>query len=268
MTSESTDSQYIPKFIQKVPWYYQLNYNETSSLDTAETINDAFAHQRKQVLNNINAPLGGTKDGFKSLDDYDAKRDRWQSTGDEEWDNIVNGWNKTKTKSNLDKCLKEDSDDTDYELELEELGLDQKHLNFHHKEDPMERANRDRLDVPAYIMGITSNEGGKIRYGQDSLATIVHQDSAFVRENKDEDEFKRMQTFAWEKNRQHEKEQQIKLYYSELRGELDVTVTQANLDYVVEASPTLLMMKAKEEEKKAKEESQKKIKKLLDRYGG
>lgn len=270
MTSEGTGSQYIPKFIQNVPWYYKLNNKNTSSSDSTESIQDAFLHQRKEVLNNLNSnKKSDANDGvIQSLDDYDAKRDHWQGTADEEWDNIVSGWNETKTKSNLDKSMMEDSDDTDYELELEELGLHQKHLKSNHLEDPMERANRDRLDVPAYIIGITANEGGKIRYGEDSLAAIVHEDSAFVRQSKDENELKQIQTFAWEKNIQHEKEQQLKLYRSELSGELDVTVTQANLDYVVEASPTLLMMKAKEKEKKAKDESQKKLKKLMDRYGG
>lgn len=271
MTSEGNESQYIPKFIQNVPWYYKLKEQTTTSLEAStETIKDAFAHQRKLVVNNLNASLKALPNNglIESLDDYDAKRDRWQSTADEEWDNIVSGWNETKTKSNLDKSAMEDSDDTDYELELEELGLNQKHLKSNHQEDPMERANRDRRDVPAYIMGITSNEGGKIRYGQDSLATIVHQDSAFVRESKDQDEFKKIQTFAWEKSKEHEKEQQMKLFYSELKGELDVSVSQANLDYVAEASPTLLMLKAKEREKRAKDESQKKLKKLMDKYGG
>lgn len=259
MSSDSTPSQYIPKFIQNIPWYYKLRNTETSTASNE----DGLAHQRKHSLQ-TNSATNATVD---SLDDYDAKRDHWQGNADAEWNTIVKDWDNVKEKSMNNSALNEDSDDTDYELELEELGLDRKHLKSNHLEDPGERANRDRHDVPAYIMGITTNEGGKIRYGQDSLATIIHQDSDFVRESKDEADFKKIQTFAWEKNKQHERELLMKLYKSEVTGEQAEGITQANLDYIVEASPTLMMMQARAKEKKAREESEKRLKKLKERYG-
>lgn len=268
MSTENSDSQYIPNFIRDVPWYYKLNDKKTNDRDHQNPEKDRFAHQRKTTpkANIKHGLLSASTNGIdQSLNDYDAKRDRWQGYADEEWDSIVESWNTVKP-GNADLC-QEDSDETTYELELEELGLERKYLKSDNLENPLERATRDRANVPEYILGITSNEGGKLRYGRDSLASLVHQDSEFVRENKDEQDFKKIQAFAWEQNKKHEKELQIKLFYNEIRGEQNGDVTQANLDYVVEASPTLMMMKAREKERKAKEESDKRIKRLMERYG-
>lgn len=267
MASEGSGSQYIPKFIQNVPWYYKLQ--KPKDEEQKEQL-DAFAHQRKLgVGTDLNAAQTSESrlDAVDALDDYDAKRDHWRNNAEEQWDEIVGNWDQNKNKLRKNAYDQNDSDDTDYELEIEELGLDPKHLRSYNLEDKEERSNRDRNNVPAYIMGITANEGGKVRYGQDSLGSIVLQDSEFVRESKDEQDLKKMQEFAWEKNKQHEKEQQMKQYYSEVKGEVDDTLTQTNLDYVVEASPTLLMLKAKEKEKKALAERAAKHKKLMERYG-
>lgn len=243
---------YVPKFIQEVPWYYKLKKTDSSP-------QDAFAHQRNE---------NATKDhGLSSLDGYDGKKDRWHGHADEEWDKIVDGWEKNKSKSQLHSNDKNDSDDTDYELELQELGLKRTHLKSGNLEDPLGGAIRDRHDVPTYILGINANEGGKIRYGKDSLAAVVHQDSEFVRESKDEQDFRKIQAFAWEKNEQHKRETQRKQFYSEVSGEQNKNLTQANLDYVVEASPTFIMMKAREKEQQERIEAEKRLRKLREKYG-
>lgn len=264
--NDTTDSSYVPKFIQNVPWYYKLKKDDKDG----QASKDSYAHQRKlDSLKNhaLSASVAGTTDAGTGLqEDYEVKRDHWQGHAEQEWDEIVGGWDTNKAVVKLSESNQDDSDDTDYELELQELGLERWQLKSN-RLGPLTNIDREQGEVPSYILGITANEGGKVRYGQDSLAAIVHQDSEFVRERKEEEDFKKIQAFAWEKNKQHEREQQMKQFQNEVSGQLNESLTQANIDYVVEASPTLLMMKAREKEKKKKEESDKKMRKLMEKYG-
>lgn len=253
------DNQYIPKFILNVPWYY-------SELQGQE--NDAFVHQRKD------ASLTGDNAKNAQDQDFSAKRDRWHGYKAEEWDEILAKWDEIKKANRLSQQDNEDSDDTDYELELQELGIERSEFQRGFVEDPLEKSIKERKYTPAYILAINANQGGKIRIGKDSTKSVANDESDFVKEpSKEEKDFKQMRQFAWEQNQQYEQEKLRELYQKQLANlsnpnaeAVDNTVP-IELGFSVEASPTLIMMKKREEDKKKKEASEKRKKSLLDRYG-
>lgn len=276
MSGDQDGNQYIPKYIQNVPWYY-----DTGSKDK----NDALAHHRKNpneatVDQSLPQVGQGIKDEFQIVDgyevrvaeDYAAKRDRWHGHTAAEWEEILEKWDTIKKAKGGAKQDQNDSDDTDYELELEELGLDRKVLNSGHIEDPLEKSIRDRRDVPAYIRAINANQGGKIRLGKDSTAGVTNDDSEFVKESKDVTELRQMQKFAWEQNKQYEEKKLKELYQAQLASlndpyaEVDSTVP-VDLDLSVEASPTLMMLKNKENEEKKRAAAELRKQLLMNRYG-
>lgn len=265
-------NQYLPKYIQNVPWYYK---NDQAATD------DALYHHRKNAGEKIDFsdPQAGSgiRDNFESVDghfvrgdgDYDAKRDRWHGHSNEEWDDILAKWDKIKKKTPVEE---NETDDTDYELELQELGLERKQIQSMLKEDPMEKAIRDRSDVPAYIMAINANAGGKIRLGKDSTKGLVSEDSDFVKESKDVTEMKQIQQFAWEQNQAYQKKKEKELFHAQLSAAYDPyaavdSAVPVDLNLSVEASPTLMMLKNRENEKKKVKAREEKRNKLLDRYG-
>lgn len=273
------DNLYIPKFILNVPWYYR---------ELQDTSNDAFRHQRRDPTDSSieqGGPLAGTgiNDTFKVVDgvklkedegDFAAKRDRWHGYDAAEWDEIFSKWDSIKKSKKPQTNAPDDSDDTDYELELQELGIDRKEFTKGFVEDPVERSIRERKYTPAYILAINANEGGKIRIGKDSTRGIANDDSDFVRQiSKDERDLNQMQQFAWEQNKQYELQKLRELYQKQLAdlsnpsAEAVDTTVPVELGFSVEASPTLMMMKKKEEDKKKKEAGEKRKRSLLDRYG-
>lgn len=264
-----TDNLYIPKFILNVPWYYKELHGG----------DDALIHQRKDLSSGPieggpTAGAGIDDAGDKETDDFASKRDRWHGYNAEEWDEVFAKWDSIKKSKKPTNTEAEDSDDTDYELELQELGIDRKDFTKGFVEDPLEKSIRERKYTPAYILSINANQGGKIRIGKDSTRGIANDESDFVKQpSKDERDFSRMQHFAWEQNKQYEQEKQRELYQKQLANMsnpnaqvLDSTVP-VELGFNVEASPTLMMMKQKEEDRKKKEISDKRKKSLLDRYG-
>lgn len=271
------DNQYLPKYIQSVPWYFKTGKKSSDN-------DDLLAHHRKHPNSeptDHSIPSAGTgiKDEYVRVDgheirqdgDYSAKRDRWHGTTLEDWDEILEKWNTIKKKTQVEED-NNDSDDTDYELELNELGLQRKDLRVNLKEDPLEKLIRDRRDVPAYILAINGNEGGKIRLGQDLTAAITNSDSEFVKESKDVTELRQMQKFAWEQNKQYEEKKQKEIFQKQLASmsdpyaQVDDTVP-VELGLSVEASPTLMMLKNRENEEKKKQALEKKKNALLARYG-
>lgn len=265
------DNLYIPKFILNVPWYY----NELHGSD------DAFKHQRKEATSapaEAGTTIGqGLDDNGKTTNeanDFAAKRDRWHGYNAEEWDEIFAKWDSLKKSKSPKHTEESDSDDTDYELELQELGIARKDFQRGYLEDPIEKSIRERKYTPAYILAINANEGGKIRIGKDSTRGIINDESDFVAEpSKEEKDLNRMQQFAWEQNKHYEQEKLTELYQRQLANmsnpnaeAVDFTVP-VDLDFSVEASPTLMMIKKKEEDKKKKDASDKRKKGLLDRYG-
>lgn len=271
------DNQYLPKYIQNVPWYFKAGNNDKSK-------EDELYHHRKNpnqapIDHSVPQAGGGIQDEFDNVDgheirkdgDYSAKRDRWHGTTLADWDEILAQWNTIK-KATQKPDETNDSDDTDYELELEELGLTRKDLRVDLKEDPLEKSIRDRRDVPAYILAINANEGGKIRLGQDSTAALVSNNSDFVKESKDVEELRQMQKFAWDQNKLYEEKKLRELFQKQLASlsdpyaEVENTVP-VDLDLSVEASPTLMMLKNRQNEEKKRRAVEKKKNSLLDRYG-
>lgn len=270
------DNLYLPKYIQNVPWYFKTGNEKTKT--------DELSHHRKDpnqapIDHRIPQAGSGIRDEFDSVNgheirkdgDYSAKRDRWYGTTLEEWDEILAQWNTIKKDIHKPEDTN-DSDDTDYELELQELGLETKDLRVDLKEDPLEKSIRDRRDVPAYILAINANEGGKIRLGQDSTAAIVNQDSDFVKQSDDVKELRQMQKFAWDQNREYEEAKQRELYQKQLESLSDPyavveDTVPVNLGLSVEASPTLMMLKNRQNEAERKKAVEKKKNALLDRYG-
>lgn len=270
-------NQYIPKYIQNVPWYYKTG----TSGDNA----DGLSHQRKNpeqeaIDHSLPQAGSGIQDKFEKIDGYDvriaddyaAKRDRWHGHTAAEWDDILKKWDTIKKAKNQAVADNNDSDDTDYELELEELGLDRKVIRSNHAEDPMEKSIRDRRDVPAYILAINANQGGKIRLGKDSTAALVNDDSDFVKESNDAKEFRQMQKFAWEQNKHYEEKKLRELYQAQLAGMSDPhaeveSVVPVDLGLSVEASPTLMMLKVRENEERKRAAGELKKRNLMNRYG-
>lgn len=268
----SDQNQYLPKYIQNVPWYYKKD---------GVASEDALFHHRKNAAEKIDhsdpQAGAGIHDDFEEVDghlvrgdgDYDAKRDRWHGHSNEEWDEILAKWDQIKKKPVVEQ---EDSDDTDYELELEELGLDRKQIQSLLKEDPMEKAIRDRSDVPDYILAINANAGGKIRLGKDSTKGLVSAESDFVKESKDVAEMKQIQQFAWEQNQVYQKKKEKEIFHAQLAAMHDpytevVSSVPADLDLSAEASPTLMMMRHRENEEKKRKAVAEKRNRLLDKYG-
>lgn len=132
--SKSTDSQadsnaYIPKYIKQSPWYKE--------------------GQKEEVKDHSFSKHG---EGFSS-NTYDSKRDKWEG--------FEINYNDPKQLESQLKAINsavsdEGDDDTDYELELSELGLKKTDIKNNNKQDKHEKVLRDRKDVPDYIKGIRS----------------------------------------------------------------------------------------------------------------
>ncbi|KAM9920403.1 hypothetical protein OXX59_007247 [Metschnikowia pulcherrima] len=277
--STDPNNSYIPKYIQDVPWYYK-----TAQKNTESVVKDSLAHHRKapdQAPIDHSEPRAGLGisdevvevDGTKirKSDDYEAKRDRWHGHSAAEWDHILSEWDRVKRITNTQKSGDE-SDDTDYELELQELGLARTDLKMGLIEDPLEKSIRDRRDVPEYIRAINGNVGGKIRLGKDSTTGITNDSSECIKESRDVTEFKKMQQFAWEKNKEFEAKQQKAQYDAKLASLQNPNVQMeeqqvADLGLSIEASPTLMMLKNRQNEQAKKEKGDEKRRKLMERYG-
>lgn len=247
--------EHLPKYIQNVPWYYQ---NGKSS--------DPLSHHRRdpEQSGDLSIPQAGTgiNDTYHVVDGhrvrgesgaFDAKRDRWHGFDSTEWDHVLAQWNKTKKSAHQRKSgasgasgAPEDSDDTDYELELCELGLSQDQLHKKTAEDPIQKAIRERRDMPAYIRSITGNSGGKIRVGHDDAAIVTNDDGDFVAGNQ--------QKFAWQVPQRGTNEGHVG--HEGQAGQ--------NID---EATPTLQMMKQREEQAKQKQAAEERKRGLLEKYG-
>ncbi|CCG25439.1 Slu7 protein [Candida orthopsilosis Co 90-125] len=274
---------YIPKYIISKPWY---NEKESGPNESSEEITDYLAHQRKtseivdyslpQVGHGINDE---TKDGIRNAsndENYDTKRDRWFGYSTEEWLAKVKNWNeKNDIKIIHARNEADDSDDTDYELELNELGLDRKDVMQNIKEDPMEKMLRDRQDVPAYIHNINSRSDAKIRIeydpksrlAKDPTKGILNDKNQFVKKLEgDAKDLKTLQTFAWDLNKKNEQQRKTAQAASVDETGAKVNVTDGNDS--LEATPTLMSIKEREQKEAAKQKSIAKRRKILDIYGG
>lgn len=275
---------YIPKFISAVPWYHNKLNDEKSD--------DYLSHQRSNVADeakdhSIPQPGSGINDEFeikgeteiKKVEDYDSKRDRWHGYEAQEWDKIAENWDKIKNKKQKMKNadVEEDSDDTDYELELIELGLDQKDIKDNLKEDPLEKTIRDRQDVPAYILNITSSN--KIHYDPKSRLTkdpskgFINDKNQFVKKLTGEAKrLDNLQRFAWEQNRQQQEMKQREAFEQKLTGKKNSEdgsdEYHVDLNLNMEANPTAMMLQARHQQEKQKASHDQKKSDLVAKYGG
>lgn len=108
----------IPKFIQNVPWYKEGEKEEMKD--------HSFSQSGK---------------GFHDIN-YDSKRDNY--------DNLEIIYKDTKEVEELS------SDDTDFELECQELNINKADLHNNNKQHKAEKLMRDRKDVPDYIKSFTT----------------------------------------------------------------------------------------------------------------
>ncbi|KAI5968890.1 SLU7 [Candida theae] len=282
-------NKYIPKFIISKPWY---NENESGNTETTQENTDYLSHQRKtsEIIDHSIPLVGqGIKDerenGIRNAsnnENYDTKRDRWFGYSTEEWLEKVKNWNeKNDVQVNSTNNEGEDSDDTDYELELNELGLDGKDIMQNIKEDPMEKMLRDRQDVPAYIHNINSRSDAKIRIeydpksrlAKDPTKGILNDKNQFVKKLEgDAKDLKKLQTFAWDLNKKNEQQRQMAQVANAGVGDANANANaNANVTDVndpLEANPTLMSIKEREQKEAAKQKSIAKRRKLLDMYGG
>ncbi|EMG45443.1 hypothetical protein G210_4364 [Candida maltosa Xu316] len=275
--SDKELNPYIPKYIISKPWY-----QTDESKDEGE-VTDQLSHQRKtgEIVDHSIAKAGtGIKDEFEGTirrttdEDYDTKRDRWYGYSTEEWLDRIKNWKQKEdptTQTNND-----DSDDTDYELELIELGLERKDLNKNIKEDPMEKMLRDRQDIPAYIHNITSNPNNKLRIDYDPKSRLaidmakgfLNDRSQFVKKLSGEaTELEQLQKIALKLDSEHDQERKAARMKEQFFGdneEFKNQVPEADLSLSLEASPTLMMLKAKQLQKeKAKEKKNQLTQKYL-----
>lgn len=261
---DKKSNKYIPKFIASKPWYQ----DDTKEGGENEQV-DELSHQRKtgEIIDHSIAKSGtGIKDEFKGTirtndenEDYDSKRDRWYGYSTEEWLTHLKNWKQTKQPDQ--EIENNDSDDTDYELELIELGLDKKDLNKNIKEDPMEKMLRDRQDIPAYIYNITSNPNNKIRIDYDPKSRLakdmskgfLNDRSQFVKKlTGAATEFTDLQKIASALDNEHEQERKqarLKQQFFGDDSEFKNEVPETDLNLSLEASPTLMMLKAKQLQK-------------------
>lgn len=283
--SEGGENKYIPKFITSKPWYHGQNDDKLED--------DYLSHQRKDpktiVDYNLAITSNGIQDEFdvngdhktKKNEDFDSKRDRWYGYDVNDWNTTLENWDiireqkRAKTRKNaIDDTEKVDSDDTDYELELIELGLERDSIKQNVRESVLEKTIRDRLDIPAYIHNITHNANNKIRIEYDpksrlakeATSAFINDDSAFVKRDTDGYKLTQLQKFSWDINRADQQKQQKELLEKLLR----INETQEpvfNLDYSIEASPTYMQLKQKQHQQALGEEQAKKKSALLDKYG-
>ncbi|CAK9438978.1 uncharacterized protein LODBEIA_P32020 [Lodderomyces beijingensis] len=277
MSKKKQSNQYIPKYIVSKPWYREdQNGNEASGNE------DYLSHHRngKEIVDHSVAQAGqGISDDFdesvrkeSKFENYDSKRDRWYGYSTEEWLAQVKNW-RSKHGDDIDGDggRNDDSDDTDYELELQELGIDKSEVGRNIKKDPMEKMLRDRQDVPTYIENINSSANGKIRIEYDPKSRLakdltkgfLNDRNMFVKKLDGEaQKLEKLQTLAWEmdkKDLEARKTVQIQAGREHLPNGSDLNLS-------IEASPTLLMMKARKDEEAAKQSAIAKRRKIHEMY--
>lgn len=268
---EQSEKPNIPKYIRDVPWYYKANnkFQQSDSLGHHAVEAPDKPQDGEQVFNGSDA----SKTHKKQNDQFDAKRDRWQGFDSSEWDEILLQWNSIKKEVKPINSDSENSDDTDYEMELSELSIERKNLKKNTAEDSLEKSIREKRDMPAYIRSVNANAGGKIRVGKDTVDAVVNDDSEFVKDLKDDvQKLKQMQKFVWEQNKEFESARQRELFKRQVEalGNSGANMQEPepnSFGLSIEANPTLTMMKNKENEDRKRQALDARKKSLLDKYG-
>lgn len=148
---------HIPDYAKSTAWYLPQS-------------NQTFRPQGDESVNAGDATVGT---GISTSDSYEAKRDKWLEYDISHWHQTLKSWRPQQNDET------NDSDDTDYELELIELGLSQQDIKPNAKNDPMELVMRDRSDIAVYIHNIRGTHG-KIKY--DPKTRMVLNQEEFVKQ--------------------------------------------------------------------------------------
>lgn len=280
---------HIPKYIVSKPWYRDDQKHKNSDNDDD---GDYLAHQRREdgVIEDHSLPTAGKgiQDTFvegtnvrepgitsESLT-YDTKRDRWYGYDNEEWINMVKKWDTLKNGKKSNKTQSDvdgDEDDTDYELELIELGLQPKDIKSNVKEDPLEKILRDREDISSYILNITAKEkleyDPKSRLTKDLTKGFLNDSNQFVKKLSGESvKLQDLQRFAWEKDSQDRKTKEANISESQIVDEeRKRKLMETDLNLNLESNPTLMELKLKQQEYSIKQRDYQKRQKLKDKYG-
>lgn len=275
---------HIPKYIVSKPWYREQEGDDE---------NDYLAHQRKEdgVIQDHSLPTAGKgiEDTFASgtnvrdsadVSAYDTKRDRWYGYDNEEWINMVKKWddlNKSQKQPKKTQQLAADADvdddDTDYELELIELGLQPKDIRSNVKEDPLEKMLRDREDISSYILNITAKEkieyDPKSRLSKDLAKGFLNDSNQFVKKLSGESvRLQDLQRFAWEKDSEDRQTKESNLTESQIiDDERKRKAMETDINLNLEANPTLMELKLKQQENAIKQRNNLKRQKLTEKYG-
>lgn len=179
---------HIPHYVKASRWYENKGETHDFKAEGDELIDQGEATVGKGI---INEELWATK------------RDKWLNYDLEQWEKTLKSWRDRDTAGVAD-----DSDDTDYELELIELGLTVEDFKTNIKRNSTEQIMRDRSDIAAYIHNISAKADGKIQLKYDpKTRTIISggegvfaSESEFAKGNGDE------AVFSWEKRDQVPKE--------------------------------------------------------------
>ncbi|CAN3499333.1 hypothetical protein DICA1_A06106 [Diutina catenulata] len=162
---------HVPKFIKETRWYNQQEER-------------VFKAEGDASIDRGDAELGaGIQDGVKPADRWDEARDQWFGYTVDEWEQQLKNWRSRPATDDAD-----DSDDTDYELELIELGLSQHDIKKTGRNHPWEQSMRDRSDIAGYIHNISANANGKIELEYDprtrtmvGASGLTHASGTFVK---------------------------------------------------------------------------------------
>lgn len=261
---DNSENPYIPKYISKVPWYQKDAAGEEYLAHQKHHPGEAIDHSLPQAGTGIKDEFEVRDDvHVKKLTDWDSKRDRWHGFDASDWNKSGKKWVDVNNEE-------EDSDNTDYELELVELGLTKNDLR---RLGGNNDAIRDRNDVPSYISNISSSS--KLKYDPKSRLAVdpsrgyLNDQNQFVRYLSGEGQsLTKVQQFAWEQNKAYETKthrQNLENQLSALGRPVNHDI-EANLDLNVEANPTLLLKRSREEEQRKNEAAVAKRRALLEKY--
>lgn len=175
---------HIPHYVKASRWY-----------DEKEESHD-FKAQGDELINQGEATVGT---GITNEDLWAKKRDKWFDYDLGQWERTLKLW---KDRGSVDEA--QDSDDTDYELELIELGLTVEDIKPNAKQNPSERIMRDRSDIAAYIHNITAKADGKIQLKYDPKTRTIISGGVGLIASVDEfaKETGEEAAFSWEKRDQ------------------------------------------------------------------
>lgn len=290
---------YLPRYITNVPWYRNKNilnqnkesknFNKNKVIDTVLE-KDYLGHQRKNVDEiidySLSLPGNGINDLFEKKDsvlvrassNFDSKKDRWYGVQNSEWESALKNWEKIKKNKKTTNLIdfQQDSDDTDFELELLELGLIDEDLKIPCKYNPYLKTSRDREDVPSYIFNVNSqNESAelftynpKTRLTKKRSSYFYNDDDQFIKQSNADNSANSLHD---ESNLPYKKMKLVLPNYTPSETELFKSKKSTNvtneLEIELAINPTFIHQKLKEHYDEKRKELEERKKNILRMYG-